>query len=124
MALLAMVSEFGDSQYIEFKPRISPLRWTRPKPSMVLFSHSRTRFYMMHVARFIQSSVSYKPELRLVHVYHTADFCAAADALFPPVSPVSWGALVASARDAKTGISRFGAHSGALPVQRGRYPCF
>ena len=31
---------------------------------------------------------------------------------------------VASARDAKTGISRFGGHSGALPVQRGRNPCF
>ena len=27
---------------------------------------------------------------------------------------------VASARDAKTGISRFGDHSGALPVRRGR----
>ena len=32
-----MVSEFGDSQYIEFKPQISPLRRTRPRPSMVLF---------------------------------------------------------------------------------------
>ena len=31
---------------------------------------------------------------------------------------------VASARDAKTGISRFGDHSGALPVRRGRNPCF
>ena len=31
---------------------------------------------------------------------------------------------VASACGAKTGISRFGDHSGALPVQRGRNPCF
>jgi len=31
---------------------------------------------------------------------------------------------VASARDAKTGISRFGDHSGALPVRRGQNPCF
>ena len=31
---------------------------------------------------------------------------------------------VASARDAKTDVSRFGDHSGALPVQRGRNPCF
>ena len=31
---------------------------------------------------------------------------------------------VASACDAKTGISRFGDHSGALPVQRGQNPCF
>ena len=33
MALLAMVSEFGDPKYTEFfKPRISPFRWKRPKP--------------------------------------------------------------------------------------------
>ena len=31
---------------------------------------------------------------------------------------------VASARDAQTGISRFGGHSGALPVRRGQNPCF
>ena len=31
---------------------------------------------------------------------------------------------VASARDAKTDVSRFGDHSGALPVQRGRNPRF
>ena len=59
------VSEFGDSQYIEFKPRTSPLRWNRPKPPGGLSVRSRARFYMMHVARFIQSSVSYKPERRV-----------------------------------------------------------
>jgi hypothetical protein len=31
---------------------------------------------------------------------------------------------VANACDAKTGISRFGDHSGALPVRRVRNPCF
>ena len=31
---------------------------------------------------------------------------------------------VASARDAKTDVSRFRGHSGALPVQRGRNPYF
>ena len=31
---------------------------------------------------------------------------------------------VASASDAETGISRFGDHTGALSVQRGRNPCF
>ena len=31
---------------------------------------------------------------------------------------------VASARDAKTDVYRFEDHSGALPVQRGRNPCF
>ena len=52
-----MVSEFGDSQYIEFKPRISPLRWTRPKPLGGLSVRSRARFYMMHVTRFMQNNV-------------------------------------------------------------------
>ena len=32
-----MVGELRLAQYAEFKPRISPLRWTRPRPSMVLF---------------------------------------------------------------------------------------
>ena len=33
-----MVGELRLAQWVEFKPRISPLRWTRPRPSMVLSS--------------------------------------------------------------------------------------
>ena len=60
MALLTMVGELRLAQWVEFKPRISPLRWTRPRPSMVLFEYplAHREFYMMHVARCRQSSVS------------------------------------------------------------------
>ena len=61
-----MVSEFGDSQYTEFKPRISPFRWTRPKPPDGLSVRSRARFYMTCTDAFHVICVSSKPELRVV----------------------------------------------------------
>ena len=41
----AMVREFGDSQYIEFKPQISPFRWTRPSLRWHLAVGSRAPFF-------------------------------------------------------------------------------
>ena len=36
--LTMMVGELRLAKWVEFKPRISPLRWTQPKPLMVLIS--------------------------------------------------------------------------------------